>query len=73
MHYRLIFGRFTTILVSEEPKKLSCFPLGFEFLSSYYSKVLLEKNATGLTLNISGSIRDRLDLQSSANQSGIRL
>ena len=36
-------------------------------------KALLEKNATGLTLNISGSISDRLDLQSSANRSGIRL
>ena len=41
------------------------------FLST--AKVLLEKNATGLMLNISGSIRDRLDLQSSANWSGIRL
>ena len=38
-----------------------------------HNKVQLEKNATGLTLNISGSIRDRLDLQSSANRSGIRL
>ena len=37
------------------------------------SKVLLQKDATGLTLIFSGIIHDRLDLQSSANLPGNRL
>ena len=41
--------------------------------NKHIHKVLLGKNATGLTLNISGSISDRLDLLSSANRSGIRI
>ena len=42
-------------------------------LDNLPTKVLLQKNETGLTLIISGNINERLDLQSSANLPGIRL